>query len=387
MMDGHRLLVLVLLEIGGQLICQAADTKSMRTNIENHFSEARHHQTNNAYKLQARKFIFDEFVRYGLQTQYQFFNDLTNYPDVSFANIIGVLKGERFGQADDKILGVAAHYDTMPYTPGVDDNGAGVAAMLEVIRQITQMGTKRKNTIMFVSFDGEELSYIGGYAFTQNWIAPYLLSNYGQAATTLVPYGVIVMDTMMNYNNTKKAQVIPPQYLAQFQKFFPKASTNIAKDDFEGDFLLLTYRKPAKDSILASSFVTAWNNAGSPQFEIESFPLPLADADALSQQAALGNFMRSDHVALWYDNIPAIFISDSANFRGDMVQCYHHECDNLQNLLTDENIQFLGKTADAITVTINTLSEPSGPTSMAPGSNMFLYTILMAQIFLKIFTM
>ena len=43
-----------------------------------------------------------------------------------------------------------------------------------------------------------------------------------------------------------------------------------------------------------------------------------------------------------------------------MVQCYHHECDNLQNLLTDENIQFLGKTADAITVTINTLSEPSG---------------------------
>lgn len=37
---------------------------------------------------------------------------------VSFANIIGVLKGERFGQADDKILGVAAHYDTMPYTPG-----------------------------------------------------------------------------------------------------------------------------------------------------------------------------------------------------------------------------------------------------------------------------
>ena len=74
---------------------------------------------------------------------------------------------------------------------------------------------------------------------------------------------------------------------------------------------MLTYRKPAKDSILASSFVTAWNNAGSPQFEIESFPLPQADADALSQQAALGNFMRSDHVALWYDNIPAIFISDS----------------------------------------------------------------------------
>jgi hypothetical protein len=38
---------------------------------------------------------------------------------------------------------------------GVDDNGAGVAAMLEVIRQITdtnKKGTKRGNTIIFASF-------------------------------------------------------------------------------------------------------------------------------------------------------------------------------------------------------------------------------------------
>jgi len=45
------------------------------------------------------------------------------------------------------------------YISGVDDNGAGVAAMLEVIRQITDMnkkGTKRGNTIIFASFDLEE---------------------------------------------------------------------------------------------------------------------------------------------------------------------------------------------------------------------------------------
>ena len=42
---------------------------------------------------------------------------------------------------------------------GVDDNGAGVAAMLEVAKQLTSMdlqGQKRKNTIFFVSFDHEE---------------------------------------------------------------------------------------------------------------------------------------------------------------------------------------------------------------------------------------
>ena len=41
---------------------------------------------------------------------------------------------------------------------GVDDNGAGCAAMLEVARQLTEMNVKRQNTIIFVSFDVEERS-------------------------------------------------------------------------------------------------------------------------------------------------------------------------------------------------------------------------------------
>ena len=36
----------------------------------------------------------------------------------NFTNVIGLLKGERFGQMTDRILGVGAHYDTVPTTPG-----------------------------------------------------------------------------------------------------------------------------------------------------------------------------------------------------------------------------------------------------------------------------
>ena len=42
---------------------------------------------------------------------------------------------------------------------GVDDNGSGVVAMLDVARQLTEMnrrGVKRNNTIIFMSFDIEE---------------------------------------------------------------------------------------------------------------------------------------------------------------------------------------------------------------------------------------
>jgi hypothetical protein len=42
---------------------------------------------------------------------------------------------------------------------GVDDNGSGVVAMLEVARQLSEMnkkGIKRKNTILFAAIDLEE---------------------------------------------------------------------------------------------------------------------------------------------------------------------------------------------------------------------------------------
>jgi len=42
-----------------------------------------------------------------------------------------------------------------------------------------------------------------------------------------------------------------------------------------------------------------------------------------------------------------------------MVDCYHQACDNLTTLLTNDNINFLGKTADATAMTIHTLSEPT----------------------------
>ena len=38
---------------------------------------------------------------------------------VTFTNVIGILKGERFGKVKDKLLGVTAHYDTRIDTPGI----------------------------------------------------------------------------------------------------------------------------------------------------------------------------------------------------------------------------------------------------------------------------
>ena len=47
-----------------------------------------------------------------------------------------MLKSSQTGTANDKIVILGAHYDTMPNTTGVDDNGSGVTALLEVAKQI-----------------------------------------------------------------------------------------------------------------------------------------------------------------------------------------------------------------------------------------------------------
>ena len=61
----------------------------------------------------------------------------------------------------------------------------------------------------------------------------------------------------------------------------------------------------------------------------------------------LGDFFRSDHYYFWDANpsLPAIFITDSANFRGYMVQCYHKQCDDMSQV-TPEMMMFLGRTSE-----------------------------------------
>ena len=61
-------------------------------------------------------------------------------------------------------------------------------------------------------------------------------------------------------------------------------------------------------------------------------------------------------------NIVTIFLFSfsAAEFRGDLSMCYNEVCDNLEIMLTEENIKFLGKTADVVAATIHSLSDATG---------------------------
>ena len=69
-------------------------------------------------------------------------------------NIIGTLKNSAKSSIAKHII-IGAHYDTVPGSPGADDNASGIAALLECARVLQKSNIDKKVT--FVAFDAEEV--------------------------------------------------------------------------------------------------------------------------------------------------------------------------------------------------------------------------------------
>ena len=67
------------------------------------------------------------------------------------------------GRTADTIV-LMAHYDSVPNAPGAGDDGAAVAALLEVAR-IVKAGAPYRNTILLAFTDAEETGLLGAEAF------------------------------------------------------------------------------------------------------------------------------------------------------------------------------------------------------------------------------
>lgn len=78
------------------------------------------------------------------------------------ADLINVV-AELPGSSDRAIL-LATHYDSVPASPGAADDGAGVAALLEVARALRRDVDRSRSVILLFS-DGEELGLLGARAF------------------------------------------------------------------------------------------------------------------------------------------------------------------------------------------------------------------------------
>ena len=101
------------------------------------------------------------------ETSYPPAHDRYSYADLTFTNVVAELRGI---SDPERIIVIGAHYDTAGGYPGANDNGSGVAAVLELAAEFAK--TPQKNTIRWVLFANEEPPWfqgpgMGSYAYAK----------------------------------------------------------------------------------------------------------------------------------------------------------------------------------------------------------------------------
>lgn len=78
-------------------------------------------------------------------------------------NVVAEIAGTTPGE----VVLVGAHFDSWDTGQGAQDDGAGVAAILEAARILKSLGIRPRRTIRFVFFSGEEQGLLGSRAYLQ----------------------------------------------------------------------------------------------------------------------------------------------------------------------------------------------------------------------------
>jgi len=106
------------------------------------------------------EYIYQEFQRLGLEAQFLPWEN-GNYED---RNIEAILPGE-----NEKSIIICAHFDSVPGSPGADDNGSGTAAVLAAAKVISEYHNEINfsYTLRFIAFSGEEEGLLGSYRYAE----------------------------------------------------------------------------------------------------------------------------------------------------------------------------------------------------------------------------
>ncbi|OGS40906.1 MAG: hypothetical protein A3K77_03315 [Euryarchaeota archaeon RBG_13_31_8] len=110
--------------------------------------------------VDAAEYIYNEFSSMGLDVRY----DNWVYGGYDSNNVEATLPGSDTNS--DDIYIICGHYDTVYDSPGADDDGSGVVAVLIAAQLMSQL--EFNNTIRFVTFSGEEEGLYGSYMYVQD---------------------------------------------------------------------------------------------------------------------------------------------------------------------------------------------------------------------------
>jgi len=190
--------------------------------------------------------------------------------------------------APEEIVLVGAHYDSVQGSPGANDNGSGVAALLELARLLANRELPR--TVRFVAFVNEE--------------APF---SYSDEMGSLVHAGgarergerivaMLSLETIGHYSDERGSQ----HYPFPLSLFYPDTANFVG---FVGNMASRNLVRTAVRSFRSHA----------------AFP-----AEGAAVPERIEGVGWSDHRSFWRNGFPALMVTDTAFFR---YAHYHSETD------------------------------------------------------------
>jgi Zn-dependent M28 family amino/carboxypeptidase len=184
---------------------------------------------------------------------------------------------------------IGAHYDTVPGTPGADDNASAVAVLLTAARAIGP-----RKDLCYIAFNGEECGFVGSEA---------LVKSLGRKR----PEQVHILEMVGFTSKLPSSQANP----------IPRVQCpDVA--DFLG--IVGAYQSSnVLDHVLACAACS----------KIPVLGLYLPDSSLGEIRAIAPHVFRSDHDPFWRKGIPALMWTDTAEFRNPN---YHQPTDTPDTL-------------------------------------------------------
>jgi len=269
--------------------------------------EGERHPFDSPERLQAAQdYVVAHWRALGLTISYDEFS----YLGQRFVNVIARHTPAGTSGGGAKFI-IGAHLDTVPGSPGADDNASGVAVMLEVSRLVAS-GPPRGN-LEFIAFTLEELGMLGSAHYAKT---------LRKAKVTLA--GMLSLE-MVGFTESQGRQ----QYPWFLRGRYPAI----------GNYLGLAAN--SRSHTLLDAVAHAMRTV--PGLPIETMTVP-------GNGWVFPECRLSDHSPFWDRAYPALLVTDTSFFRNPH---YHQPSDTVETL----DLDFLTKVTQGIVATVEHLAE------------------------------
>ena len=212
--------------------------------------------------------------------------------DVPCQNLVVEIAGQT---KPDEIVVVGAHYDTVSWAPGANDNGSAVAALLELSRLFSTQTVDR--TVRFVAFTNEEPPF-----FKTRQMGSLVYARACREKEENI-VAMVCLETIGYYRDERKTQ----KYPVPFRFFYPD----------KGNFLAVVGNLSSKP--LVKTFTRHF-------MEESDFPI-----ECVATFGFITGIDWSDQWSFWQCGYPAIMLTDTALFRYPYYHTSEDTSDKINN--------------------------------------------------------